>query len=466
MKTTEQEMAGILAVLNGRPTVFGQGEEDGLLPTSEVAAALLGKTVQQMQQDKEGTYEIPPEVRSAFEAAHAQVAEAAENQSVPYYVPLGNSKRLLGRLLGGVRRMARRFLEYIFAPILQKQNAFNASATRALEAGLKGMEANTEQLREMVDKEYYQKLKNELLLAECRYKEMEKRFGEALAQMAQREEAQRQTLQNRVERGYVQINRNMMQYFAGATAPAARPVAAAKTEPSPQSAEQPTGDTYGEIDYLAFENAFRGSEEEIRKNQESYLPYLAGKQNVLDIGCGRGEFLELLQQNSITATGVDTYPVFVEMCEEKGLQAKCMDGIAYLASLPDNSLGAVTAFQVAEHLPTGALVRLVELAQQKLEIGGVLILETPNPTNLSTFTNAFYVDPSHTKPVHPATLAYFADMAGFRQVDTIFTETSRPDYRLPLLHAQAENLAEFNDGLYVLNEKLFGSQDYAVIAVK
>ncbi|MDL2324564.1 class I SAM-dependent methyltransferase [Ruminococcaceae bacterium OttesenSCG-928-A16] len=460
MKNTEQEMADILSVLTGQPAGFaGQGASGKT--TQQVAAVLLGKTVEEMEQEQQN--EESNESSSHFSVAIQQAAEQAEDvargQSVPYYAPLGNSKRFLGRLLTGLRRLTRRFLEFIFAPILERQNVFNAAVARATAANVKAIEITAAKLQE-----------------QCRLEveQAEQRTQQALALAAQHtqqelagEKAERQAMQDRVERGYIQINNNMMRYLTKGFATAAP--ATASQQAAEKAVENTPGqelDTYVDIDYLAFENAFRGSEESIRKSQEVYLPYLAGKQKVVDIGCGRGEFLELLRDKGVEATGVDTYPLFVDLCKEKGLNVELMDGLAYLNSLEDNSVGAITAFQVAEHLPNNALVKMVELAYQKLEIGGVLIMETPNPTNLSTFTNAFYVDPSHTKPVHPATMAYYTDMAGFRQTKTVFTENSRSDYRLPLLNAEAENLEEFNNGINILTEKLFGSQDYAIIATK
>lgn len=161
---------------------------------------------------------------------------------------------------------------------------------------------------------------------------------------------------------------------------------------------------YDSIDYFDFENHFRGSIESIKKSQSCYLKYFKDKENVVDIGCGRGEFLSLLKDNGIHAKGVDVYEPYVDYCNMKGFQAICGDGVAYLDSL--DSIDGIFVGQVVEHLQTHQIIRLCNTAFEKLTNGGCLVIETPNPTSLAIYTNAFYIDPSHVKPVHPLTLKY------------------------------------------------------------
>lgn len=225
-------------------------------------------------------------------------------------------------------------------------------------------------------------------------------------------------------------------------------------------------DTYGEIDYFSFENYFRGSEECIKKRQRIYLPYFQNCKHVVDLGCGRGEFLELLQQHRIPATGVDFYDEFVLYAKNKGLNAVEADAVAYLAHCA-HEIDGIFAGQLVEHLTVGQIMALCRNAYAKLKEGGYLIMETPNPTSLAIYTHAFYMDPSHQKPVHPLTLKYFTEQAGFRDVHILFTEESRLDEQIPLLEGkQIENLAAFNKSMQKVSESLFGSQDYAVIARK
>ena len=232
---------------------------------------------------------------------------------------------------------------------------------------------------------------------------------------------------------------------------------------------EPTNDETleSEIDYFKFENFFRGNQQHIKTAQKVYLPYFMGKTDVLDLGCGRGEFLELLQECHIDAKGVDLYQDFVEYCTYKGLNVVHSDAINFLFQLPDESLGGIFSAQLIEHLSAKQIISLCNLSYQKLKKGNYIIIETPNPSSLATYMNSFYVDPSHEKPIHPKAMEYFLKEAGFKQIEVMYTEQSKVDYRFPLLQGeQIENLSEFNDGINFLSDIIFGSQDYAVIARK
>ncbi len=226
-------------------------------------------------------------------------------------------------------------------------------------------------------------------------------------------------------------------------------------EPVPQQ-------IYSKIDYFDFENHFRGSLEHIRKAQEIYLKYFAGHSNVIDLGCGRGEFLELLKENGIDAQGVDFYEEFVEMCRLKDLKVTHGDALDFLRE--QEKVGGIFAAQLIEHLSVDQLVTLCELAFEKLEEGGYVILETPNPASLSIFTKSFYIDPSHNKPVHPFTAQYILQRAGFKKVEILYTETSKVPIGIPPI--EMENMDEFNCAMKHVENMLFGSQDYAVIAMR
>jgi O-antigen chain-terminating methyltransferase len=248
-------------------------------------------------------------------------------------------------------------------------------------------------------------------------------------------------------------------------APAAAAVPTESAAPAAAAVPVESGSDYEDIDYFDFENHFRGSIESIKKSQEFYLKFFRDKKKVLDIGCGRGEFLSLMQDNGITAEGVDIYEPYVEYCNMKGLKAICGDGADYLAKT--EGIDGIFVGQVVEHLKPHQIIQLCNTAYERLEEGGCIIIETPNPTSLSIYTNAFYIDPSHIKPVHPLTMQYYLEKAGFKDIEIIYTENSRPPFEIPALKIEgAENTEEFNNAMKKVSDMLFGSQDYAVVATK
>lgn len=220
---------------------------------------------------------------------------------------------------------------------------------------------------------------------------------------------------------------------------------------------------YQSVDYFGFENYFRGSREKIKEVQKQYLPYFKKRNNVLDLGCGRGEFLELLKEHQIGGKGVDFYPEFVEYCNSNGLSVEVGDAIEYLRK--QDKVDGIFAGQLIEHLSIGQIIEICELSYEKLEEGSYVILETPNPTSLAIYTNAFYVDPSHQKPVHPLTMQYLLRSAGFNTIEIYYTDSSRVPIQIPALKGkEIENLEAFNQSMQKVSDLLFGSQDYAIIA--
>lgn len=232
------------------------------------------------------------------------------------------------------------------------------------------------------------------------------------------------------------------------------------SQSSKEISETKPQQTYSKIDYFDFENHFRGSMAHIREAQKIYLKYFEGQNNVIDLGCGRGEFLELLKENGIDAQGVDFYEEFVEMCKSKELKVTHADAIEFLRV--QEKVGGIFAAQLIEHLTIDQVVTLCELAYRKLVEGAYVILETPNPTSLSMYTKSFYIDPSHNKPVHPFTAQYILQRAGFKEVEIVYTETSKAPITIPAI--EMENMDEYNNVMKHIENMLFGSQDYAVIA--
>jgi O-antigen chain-terminating methyltransferase len=233
--------------------------------------------------------------------------------------------------------------------------------------------------------------------------------------------------------------------------------------------------------YVTFEDRHRGSHEEIRERQRAYLDLFASRpagtgepgRPVLDVGCGRGEFLELCREAGLPARGVDLDAGMVARCREAGLEVEQADLLRHLDGLPDGSLGGIFCAQVIEHLPVEALIALVRLAHAKLAPGGVLLCETPNPACLTVFSGAFYLDLTHIKPIHPEAARFVLEAAGFGDVEVRFVNPYPPDMKLqplePLWYMRRyeEALLEaLNDNFARLNDLLWGAQDYAVIGRK
>ncbi len=224
-----------------------------------------------------------------------------------------------------------------------------------------------------------------------------------------------------------------------------------------------------DFDYFGFEERFRGSEQDIKERQRVYLAYFQGQENILDIGCGRGEFLELLRKAGIKAIGVDTDLDMVLYCKEKGLDIVQEDAFVYLETLPDTSLGGIFAAQVIEHLEPGRVIELVKLCYRKLRSGGVLILETPNPKCLMVFAASFYMDFSHIRPLHPEAMRFLLASAGFQDIELKYAGPVDDTRRLPSLPdigLPGETMEAFRRGVEQLNDLLYGYQDYAVIGTK
>jgi O-antigen chain-terminating methyltransferase len=210
--------------------------------------------------------------------------------------------------------------------------------------------------------------------------------------------------------------------------------------------------------YVAFEDQFRGSRETIKERLKVYLPHLqklSHDADVLDVGCGRGEWLELMRDAGIVARGVDSNTAMVEQCRQRGLNVAQGDVIAHLRGLPDASLGLVTGFHIIEHLPLRVFVTLLDETLRVLKVGGLAIFETPNPQNVLVGSYCFYMDPTHRNPMPSAMVKFFAEQRGFAPVTEL---PLHPYPEAAFLHGS--DLAErFSNHFY-------GPQDYAVLCWK
>lgn len=208
------------------------------------------------------------------------------------------------------------------------------------------------------------------------------------------------------------------------------------------------------FDYGRFAERFRGSEEYVKKNIQFYLPRFANHAPVLDIGCGRGEFLEMMREAGIEARGIDLSEESVALCRQKGLNVEHADLFAHLSDLPDRSLGGIFCAQVIEHLSPFRLPDMIRLASAKLSRDGLLAIETPNPECLAIFASHFYLDPTHTRPVPHPLMAFYMEEFGLGQVET--QRLSPAVESMPSLAALPE----------AFREAFFGGLDYAIFGIK
>jgi SAM-dependent methyltransferase len=226
---------------------------------------------------------------------------------------------------------------------------------------------------------------------------------------------------------------------------------------------------YNLVDYDRFEQKFRGDTDLLKEKQRTYVKEFTGRGPVLDVGCGRGEFLELLGEAGIESHGVDLSLDMVMAARKKGLNVDHGDGIAYLRNVRPGTLGGIMASQVVEHLAPRALVDFLNAAKRALGGGGVLILETINPQSLFALANWYVMDLTHAQPLHPHTLSFIAEEAGFVDVEVRYLSPARPP-REPLevdddAPAWARTLSKtVDDELGSLSDVVFGLQDYALIA--
>jgi SAM-dependent methyltransferase/acyl-CoA thioesterase FadM len=235
--------------------------------------------------------------------------------------------------------------------------------------------------------------------------------------------------------------------------------------------EPPSPETLGKLPgpmdamYPDFEDAFRGSPAHVTELVKEYLPDVLGLDRhgpVVDLGSGRGEWLQVLRDAGVEAYGVDLNEEFVEQCQSRGLKVVAGDALEHLSAVSERSLSAITAFHLVEHVPIDRVIQLIDLSVRALRPGGLFILETPNPDNLVVGASNFYLDPGHLRPLPPGLLAFLVEARGFADVETRF------------LHPNAGNCLRYPKGtepwagdlaplVEAINSRLYGAQDYAVI---
>lgn len=229
-----------------------------------------------------------------------------------------------------------------------------------------------------------------------------------------------------------------------ATTPA---LAVAPAAPVPQAAPPA-------LDYTRFAYRFRGPEEHVRRTEEFYRPYFANCRSVLDIGCGRGEFLDLMREMGIPAKGIDLGEESVAQCRQKGLDAEVADLFAYLGPNTSGEFDGIFASQIVEHIDPARLPEMIRLCAASLRRGGVLAMETPNPDCLAIFATYFYLDPTHTRPVPRQLLEFYMEEAGIGAIE------------VHELSPAAESIPEIAELPESFRKRFFGGLDYAIVGRK
>jgi SAM-dependent methyltransferase len=397
------------------------------------------------------------------------------------------------RVLGPVIVTVKKVLLKLLTPLLEQQAAYNAAATRAMadtDNRMRAMEwrhaqalarseeqlgANLAEVGARLQDEVtrlrgdllarvvedvaarHTALRQEVLAAVSALRE--ELAAQSRAMEAARHAGARLTEQLSVsERRWRRLVHVLQDGAAAGPGPEATP-------PANRPALPPAG-LEPEFDYAAFEARFRGPEADIKERQRVYVPCFEGAASVVDLGCGRGEFLELLREHGIPAQGVDLDLDMVLLCRDKGLDVVREEAFSSLAARADDSVGGIFSAQFIEHLEPARIVELVKLAHRKLAPGGCLALETPNPACLMVFADSFYRDFSHVQPIHSDTMKFLLEARGFRDVEVKALAPVDPSMRVPPLPGDDPALVLFNQGIERLNALLFGFQDYGVIGRK
>jgi len=370
-------------------------------------------------------------------------------------VDLFSTRPVIGRLIVLLKRVVRRIMKPYSNMILSRQAAFNAALLHLLDQIVEKWMANRsaigsvdEQLIEL--REAHNTLIDGML---ADIQSIKQRISEHAAKT------------DTVYYESLALKRDLEKILKGAGGVSGVSATSGADVSAPR-------ESIDEGAYYLFEEFHREDSESLVEKQAEYFEFFAGKDNLLDVGCGRGEFLAFLKQRGIEARGVDSNRVMVESCRQKDLDVECADLIDYLAGIEDGTFGGIFCSQVVEHLPAEKIAAFIKLAWSKLRPGGTIVVETLNPLSLAGMTDHFYRDFTHKSPVHPETLAFLAESGGFKNVRIKYKsppDSERLLHKLDSVGASDEDRSKcevLNENIEKLNSMLFGFQEYAVIAEK
>jgi len=237
-----------------------------------------------------------------------------------------------------------------------------------------------------------------------------------------------------------------------------------RTEVESESSSSPASQSISELLYAAIEERFRGSQEEIRARQEEYLSEARAAWSgtshlpMLDIACGRGEWMSLLASEGFVVQGIDSNSVFVAECEEQGFEVSEGDALATVSTYPDSSFSLVSLFHLVEHLPLEYLESLFGEIKRVLHPDGCMIIETPNCASLSVAASTFWIDPTHPRPLHPEVLAFLVERAGFTSIERRLLHPVLPS------GFDADSFSGESDAVKAIANVVFGYGDIAFIS--
>lgn len=409
-------------------------------------------------------YQRDPEIPAAL-------AELNERWQVEPEAPSDGTS---GGIRGLLRRTVRRLVEPELTPLqnaLSRQQAFNSFTVQFLNRYMDAAQHHAGRLQEFSstlvryaqrvdrladakDRLYAQlgNTRNDLLLDG-----MDKRI-ESMSLGLKRAQERLEAMMSSVDLARSEL-RSLQSALDGNSRSKTRKPSVRAASPAPPAA-------LASQEYVAFEQRFRGDSTAIRERLAGYVKHFEGQGPIAELGCGRGEFLELLRDAGVDAKGVDDNPEMVSVCREHGLAVEEGDLLTYLNGLDEGSLGGIFAAQVVEHLPPPVLRETLTAAYRALRKGGRIVLETVNTKSVVALVESFYRDLSHQKPLHPETLDFLLRSCGFQDVSIEYHSPVSERAKLLRIDSQDPNARTLNENFRKLNAFLFGDQDYAAIAVK